>query len=222
MKKILTIMAFLVLGLLVAGVASAASPSEASVSNAADLGEYSMTSSDNVSIEAGNVTYADLNSNMSTYRWAGLLGNASGNVILGDSSNNIMFSWAGATPLMVYASLASSIAWSSLADATSSNMPTYLTGGSDADNYASTFTGSSQNISSHIFSISSDFATTLGSSIWKTYSLTDGSHLVWAGSVVAGGISYSGSTVDYQMIVPEDGTSGNTAATAYNLWIELE
>ena len=221
MKKILTIMAFLIIGIAVAGFASATTPSEALISNSADLGQYTMTSSDTASITSGHVAYADLNSNTSTYRWAGLLGNATGNIVLGDNSN-MMFSWSGATPLLVYASSASSVAWSSLADATNSNMPSYLTGGSDSDNYASTFTGSSEDIGSQLFSLSSDFATTLGSSTWKTYSLTDGSNLVWAGRIVQGGTSYSGSTVDYQMIIPEDGTNGDTSATAYNLWIELQ
>ena len=34
-------------------------------------------------------------------------------------------------------------------------------------------------------------------------------------------VSYSGTTVDYQMIIPEDGTAGNTTVSSYNLWVEL-
>ena len=225
MKKILTIIAFIAIGLLLVGYATAATPGDAAVSSSANRGEYSMSSSDTVSVEAGNITYAALASNMSTYRWAGLLGSVSGNIILGDSGNHQLFNWS-ASAVEVYASTASSITWSSLADATNSDMATlasYLTSGSD--NYSATFTGGVQGIGSNIFSsLTSDYATTLstGATTWQTYSLKSGSDLVWAGKVVSDGTGFDGSLYDYQMILPEDGTAGNTAATSYNLWVELQ
>lgn len=221
MKKIMTIILTIFVGILIVGMVSAA-PSEADISGVSDLGTYTMTSADTASVLAGHVHTADVNSNMSTARWAGLLGNVTGNIILGDGSNDTLFSWANAGGNLVYASTAADPVWASIADATNSDMPTFLTGGSDSDNYASTFVGGSENIGSNLYTLSSDYATTLSAaSVWKTYSLKSGSDLIWAGKVVEDGTSYSGSTVDYQMIIPEDGTAGDTTATAYNLWVEL-
>ena len=202
---------------------SATEPGEADINNQADLGEYLYTSTDIATLESGNITYADLDSDMSTYRWAGLLGNVTGDIVLGDGNENTLYSWTGAGK-MVYASTASSIVWTSLVDATVGDMPSYLTGGSDVDRYAATF-GGSENIGSGIFtSLTSDFATTFnstGASAWKTYSLKEGTNLVWAGLVSEDGDSFHNKAVDYQMILPENGTDGETATQAYNLWIEL-
>ena len=220
---------FLILGiaamlLLSVWAVAAATPGEADIKNVADKGEYTYTSADTVSLEAGNITYADVETNMSTYRWAGLYGNVSGNIVLGDSSNNIMYQWTAAGKL-VYASTAASIAWSSLADASTTNVTgidTWLAG-AYSDNYTNTFTGASESIGSNIFTtVNSDYAQSNGGAGWKTYSLWDTSALVWAAPVVdAGQAAYDGTTAQYQMVIPEDGTAGNTATTAYNLWVEL-
>ena len=216
--------ALLIMFVIIAGalVVSATEPGEADISNAADRGEAIFTSEDTVNVEAGNIQYADVVSEMSTYRWAGLLGNVTGNIILGDSDENELYSWTGAGK-MVYASEASSITWTLLADAAVGQMPAYITGGSDSDNYATTFAGDDV-IGSGIFTISSDFTSTFnstGTGVWKTYSLWDTANIVWAGLVDEDGDSYKGDIVDYQMILPEDGTGGTTAVQAYNLWIEL-
>ena len=218
----MTIILTIFVGILLVGMVSAV-PSEADISNTADLGTYNMTSADTSDVLAGHVHYADVNSNMSTSRWAGLLGNVTGNIQLGDSSNNMLFTWAGAAGNLVYASTAAAPTWANLADADAATVTAslgYLATG--ADSYANTFSGTNT-IGSTLYTISSDFATTLSTaaSIWKTYSLKSGSDLIWAGKVSENGTSYSGSTVDYQMIIPEDGTAGDTAVTSYNLWVEL-
>jgi len=213
----------------VLGAASvlAAEPGEAAVSNQANLGEYLQTVADTVTVEAGNITYADVDTNMSTYRWAGITGNVTGNIVLGDASNNKMFQWTAAG-LLVYASQGATITWSSLADANEAAVTgtyTYLaTGKSDA--YDTTFTGAAESIGSNIFTaLTSDYAQTYNNAetpTWKTYSLTDGSEFVFAGLVSAAGTNFAGTTVDYQMIVPEDGTAGDLTTQTYNLWVELE
>ncbi len=228
MRKEKTMLMFSVLAILLLsmGTVYAAEPGEADISGVVQEGEYLMTSTDTVTIEAGNVTRADVETNMSTYRWAGLYGNVSGQIVLGDDDENTLYSWT-AKGNLVYASSASSIAWSSLADAnetTVTGIATWLSGTNYADNYTTTFTGASQSIGSSIFSISSDYAQTTGGSGWNTYSLWDTTSLVWAGKVVDGGqAAYRSAAgpVQFQMILPEDGTSGNTVTQAYNLWVEL-
>ena len=223
MKQKLQALLLLFIVAITAVAVSATQPGEAVITNAADRGEGIFTSADTVNVEAGNIQYADLDSEMSTYRWAGLLGNVTGYIVLGDSDQNELYSWTGAGKL-VYASEAASITWTSLVDAVEGDMLAYITGGSDSDNYATTFNGVSEDIGSGIFSISSDFASTFnstGTGTWKTYSLREGTNIVWAGLVDEDGDSYNGDIVDYQMILPEDGTGSTIVAQAYNLWIEL-
>ncbi len=220
--KTKTMMVALIVTLVSMYAVYAAEPGGATVTSSQDLGEFSAGSAGTVSIEAGNVTQANLEANMSTYRWSGLLGNVSGSIQLGDGSSNVLFTWTGSGRL-VYASEASPT-WGSLADASQANVEgvyTHLATGSD--NYSLTFTGGSESIGSGIFTLSSDFATTLssGATTWKTYSLWDTTNVVFAGRVESAGTSYSGTTVDYQMIIPEDGTAGDTTATTWNLYAEL-
>ena len=224
MKKLAFIAILAITMLLTLALATAATPGEASVSGVSDKGEYNFTTTDTLSVEAGNITYADLDTNMSTYRWAGIFGNVSGNIVLGDSANNQMFTWT-AKGRVVYASEAASVTWSSMAAEDGSHVAGYYNGASESDNFTNTFTGT-EAVDSGIKAVAAaPTATTLGgTSNWKTYALYDGSAVVFAGNVlVAGDTAYDGSSsVNYQMIVPEDGTAGNTAATAYNLWVELQ
>ena len=189
-----------------------------------DRGSFPIPAVDSVTLQSGNITLVGIDSNVSTYRWAGLLGNVSGNIVLGDSNNYQLYTWTGEGRI-VYASTAGSVAWASLEDETEGDITpvlTYLASG--ADNYTATFTGVAENIGSGIFStITSDYAPTnnLTAAPWKTYSLTDTTNFVWAGRVNAAQEDYSGGLVDFQMIIPEDGTGGDQASTTYNLWVEL-
>ena len=224
MKKLAILVIVVLTMLLTMTLAAAAVPGEADVSGEVDRGEFVYSATDqNAAVEAGNIRYVDLETNMTTYRWAGILGNVSGNIMLGDSSNDVLFTWT-AKGRVVYASEAASVTWASLAIEDGSHVATYYNGASDSDNFTNTFT-STGNVDSGIYSLNSaPRATTLGGSGWYTYALYDGASMVFAGNVEPSGANaYDGSTsVNYQMIVPEDGTAGNTAATEYNLWVELQ
>lgn len=225
MKKI-AILVVAVIGLVLSmAVVSAAAPGESNVVDFTNLGAYAWTSADTADVGAGNTYSANLVTNMSTYRWAGLTGNVTGNIVLGDSNSNQMFTWS-AVGRVVYASTAGTIAWGSLADAAVTDMPSYITGGADSDNYTQTFTGSVEGFGSGIFdSLTSDYAATYnstGGAAWKTYSLKEGANLVWASTVVENGNDFRGNTADYQMLLPEDGTGNDAVATSYNLWVELQ
>lgn len=224
MKK-LAILTIVVLSLLFTmALASAAVPGEADVSGEVDRGEFQFDATDmNTTVEAGNIRYVDLDTNMSTYRWAGILGNVTGNIVLGDVADDVLFTWT-AKGRVVYASEAASITWASLAIEDGSHVAAYYNGGSDSDNYTNTFVGTGT-VDSGIYTLNNaPMATTLGGTGWYTYALYDGSNVVFAGNVRdAGDTAYDGVTdVNYQMIVPEDGTGGDTTATEYNLWVELQ
>ncbi len=206
-------------------VAAQAVPGGADVASEVDRGAFTVPAPGSATVQSGNITLIEIESNASTYRWAGLIGNVSGNIVLGDSNNYQMYTWTG-EGRMVYASTAGAITWSALEDETGPDVISSLAYlGLGADNYSATFNQAAENIGSGIFStLTSDFAYTRNSAgvgTWKTYSLTDTTNFVWAGRVIEAGDSYAGDTVDFQMIIPEDGTGGDAVSTTYNLWVEL-
>ncbi|RME31954.1 hypothetical protein D6789_01085 [Candidatus Woesearchaeota archaeon] len=210
-------------------MALAAEPGESDVTTSHDHGEFLYTTTDSISLESGNISEASLESNMSTYRWTGLYGNVTGNIVLGDSNSNQLFAWT-AQGRVVYASELATINWANLADAdwaATETDYTFLNVSGSADDYNNTFAGAAENIGSLIFTtLTSDYATTLssGSTTWKTYSLTDasgGTDIIFAGRVVQSGTTYNGETADFQMILPEDGTANDNTPTTFNLWVEL-
>ena len=191
-------------------------------------GEIADTTVGTVDVEAGNVTVANLESNQSTYRWAALIGNASGNIVLGDDSSNVLHVWS-ANAIAVYASTAGSIDWSTnMVAAEAGDFGAYLNT-ADSDNFTSTFTGSAGQFSaSNIATVSNPVDVAVASTLsadatgWTTYALMNGANPVFAVEVGEATDSYAGDDVDYQLLVPEDGTLGNAAITSYNVWLELQ
>lgn len=221
-RNIRTLGILLVISLLFAAQIFAAEPEGAQIVSSDDLGSFPTPSADDVDLQAGNITLVNLVSNMSTLRWTGIYGNASGGIKLGDSDGDVMYSWTGLGNL-IYISEAVPT-WSTLVDADVTAVATAYSfiGGSAADNYTNTFSHAPESIGSNIFTLNSDYAVTLsGSTTWKTYSLTDGTNVVFTGKVSNAGLSYNGQVVDYQMIVPEDGTGGDETPTNWMLFLEL-
>ncbi|UCD04499.1 MAG: hypothetical protein JSW73_02605 [Candidatus Woesearchaeota archaeon] len=200
----------------------AADPSGAVVSGEDDFGEFDTPGAGTVTIESGNITSAELSTNMSTYRWAGLKGNVTGSIVLGDDNNNTMYTWT-TIGRNVYA-CNETIDWATLANASVTDMPTALAAtDSEADRWNNTFT-TGGTLDSELFSITANRSTTNsgGATNWYTYSLKDGNGaLVWAGDVEDGGTDYKGTTADFQMIIGEDGTSGDDTPETFYLWVEL-
>ncbi|MFH1590414.1 MAG: hypothetical protein ABIC95_00660 [archaeon] len=231
MKKELLLLAVLSVFLLSAVYVIAAPPGGPTVT-ATNLGEYLMGTPGGVNVEAGNITQADLEVNQSTTRWAGLVGNVTGDIVLGDDSYNIMYSWGG-EGRYVYAADANSISWVDVtAAATGGEVTTQFTFLSDTpaqDNYSNTF-NSTGTVTSDVLGSGSiatvSRATTFandGSDQWYTYALYDsgGSETVFAGEVSVDGTAFNGNVHDYQMLIPEDGTGADSAVTAWYLWVEL-
>lgn len=227
MRKSALLLVLSVIAILSIGYAYAAEPGGATISNNSTEGEFAAPTAGQINVISGNITTTNLATNQSTFRWTALLGNVSGNIILGDDDSNTLYQWT-ANGTLVYASNGT-VTWSSLVDAdytTVTDRYTFLASGSGSDDYNSTFNYTSAiSIGSNIFSLTSDYAVTetTGTSDWRTFSLTDGTEIVWAGQVVEDGSAYrAGTTVDYQMIIPEDGTSNDQTPTEYNLWVELQ
>ena len=204
-------------------VAANIEPGGATVTDVVNYSQFPPPSADDITVEAGLVYSAVLESTVSTFRWAGLFGNVSGTIVLGDADQNRLFDWTGGGNL-VFASEAATPDWSELANATIAQVTgeyPHLAGDA-ADNYTNTFSGN-ENIGSNIFNLESDFALSYDQSedpFWKTYSLWDGTDVVFAGRVDTGQ-SYRDVPSDFQMLLPQDGSATGEASTEYNLWVEL-
>ena len=224
MKKFLVLMfaAVFIIGMQVA--AAQAVPGEADI-DSTDLGQFEYSTDNNISIVSGNITEANLTTRMSTYRWAGLVGTVTGDIVLGTGADNVLYNWS-AEGNVVYATTLSSPNWTGIVAQTVSgleaNFP-WLDSGSDSAE--ETFSGSVTLPSGIFTGIDTIRAQTFdeGSTpTWNTFALTDGSNTIFAGQVnPTGANDYRGETVNYQMIVPEDGTEGDNTPTTYNLWVEL-
>ena len=210
------------------GTASANEPAGATVSDEEVRGRLPVPPADTVTVEAGNITAANLDTDMSTLRWAGVFGNTSGNIVLGDSDGNQLYVWTAEGNLVYFAS--AGVEWTSLQNADETDVTTEFpyVGGSISDNYAQTFTGGVESIGSNIFlSLESDYAETLssGGDAWRTYSLRDGTGaFVFAGRVDVGNQAYDGSEADFQVILPDNGTGtmgGAGTPVTWDVYVEL-
>lgn len=212
--------------LLLMSVAFSAVPGGANVTLQTDRGSFPLPSPDAVNVTAGNITLLNLSSTQQTFRWVGLYGNVSGEIKLGNSQSNVLYSWT-AIGKYVYASTASSISWTTVNISNLTGILTafpYLDNGSD--NYTLTF-DTTGTIDSEILGVIPNVPTAVtynstGSPIWPTYSLMDGTNVLFATQVNASGNNaFSNETVNYQMIIPENGLGQNTLPTEYYLWVEL-
>mgnify|MGYP006288876469 CR=1 FL=1 len=223
MKKLGYILVLLSSLVLCLGVASAAAPGGAEVTTTSDLGEY-VTPYESVDVEAGNITFAELQSDMSTARWAGLIGNATGNIVLGDDRNETMYNWGG-DAIAVYASTGAPD-WNSLAISDCATLNLAWLNDQAVDNCTNTF-DAQIDMDSNLFeglgaTAQAQSQDDGGADNWYTYLYTDGAEDVFAGEVNLAGTAYNGDTVDFQMLLPEDGTNQDTAVETYNLWVELQ
>jgi hypothetical protein len=229
-KTLLVIMVVLALGLLTIGSALAqTAPSGVSITAQDDLGQFPYNANASVSLIAGSIRDANITSDASTIRWAGLFGTASGTLNLGDSNNKVMYTWP-AVGRIVYSVQTGGVDWGSLGDASAAQVKVqfpWLADAATADNYDETFTGGSEPVDSDLFTVSSDYALTyddVQAPTWKTYSLKDGNNkFIFAGVADQSGtgIAYSGERADYQIIIPEDGTQLDDTPTTWDLFIEL-
>ncbi len=225
-KTVMTTFAVLLALVFAPGFALAAEPGEANITGEQDRGEFIFTATDQtIDLESGNITEANLTTEMSTYRWTGLFGTASGDIVLGDAADNVLFDWT-AVGRTVFASTAASVAWASLAAASAADIETaFPFTNTGSDNATGTFAGTAA-LNTGLFNIAGAARAltydNTGTPTWETLALDDAGTIVFAGPVQSSGTAYSGDTVDYQMILPEDGTGFNAAPQAYNLWVELE
>ena len=220
----------LVAAMLLLAVAFAETQAEVSV---IDHGSFTWTPS-NTHFDAVNGHVYEVNAtvNQSTMRWAGVYGQINGLIVLGDSSGNVFYQWTpSVTGSYVYFTVDSDIDMGSLTAVSEGDIQTaapWLDRATDdySDSWSNTFTATENMVTPGEAVSNAPYATI--ASNFKCYSVRDGavssgslSNLVWAAKGNADQTLYGSVTADYACLLPEKGTEDDTAATTYNVFVEL-
>ncbi len=215
MKRMLVLMAAVLL--LVYGSMNLvnAAPAGAQIT-AGSLETGTGTSSDNMTINAGEVQAANIYGKTITAKWAGFYGNISGGISLEDTSGNVFYNWSisDVTGAVVYAANGTVSGWT-LLNASEADMPAYVQG-TATDSFNNTFTQSEQFVRPGGQTVDNVlYATTYGAGTFKTYALKTTGEIIFAGKSPGSQAGFNGGTVDYQILVPAQSN------TNYYFYLEL-
>ncbi|MGV8150816.1 MAG: hypothetical protein ACP5NV_03760 [Candidatus Woesearchaeota archaeon] len=201
---------------------------------------YSTSSAQTANAIAGNVTEINLNANAITQTWQGYFGNITGNILLGDASNNTFYNWALASPQgEIYATRTATVpVWANVrcSDETEiSNEDTFIgaDSGADADSINRTFT-SQVHDAFFVGSVSIGQDTCYSTNLYNASGAQsvyfeevllsdDATHeVIYTGLIDDNALGFDNRTHDFQIMVGEDGHSGDVATTTYYFYLELE
>lgn len=217
---------------------SSATPGGPTVTLLSNSSYNSSSTSTMVNTSGGYIFTVQLNSSTQNTRWKGYVGNVTGQLVLSDSGGNKLYNWNdNSTTGEVYATRHSStISWASLECANTTYIAQEdlaLNQTNGADNLTATFSsynhsefyiGTNQiqqdNCSSiYTYVNNASQQTSFDEVILRD---TSGGEIVFATILEDGTTGYDGRQYDFQLILPENGTSGWSGTIPYYFYIELE
>lgn len=175
---------------------------------------------DDIGLDGGNVSSAKLSATQSTDHWAGLYGNASGELVLG--SEDRFYSWE-AQPRTIIASN-STIQWQNLQTATVENIDSYYGFDAETDSDSAVQTLLNQTditIGNTTIEDAPAVKTYNGTEVptWITGALSDGQAPLFAGKARTNETTaFTGELANYQMMIP----TGDDRVVPYSLYMDLE
>ncbi len=189
---------------------------------------------------SGNISEVTLTADLSSGAWAGYYGNVTGIIELADSSNNVLYNWTKTDAVSgeVFASINSSITWATIGcfNLSADNaleladlQAWFNIGADDGDRINLTFddtTHSSFTIASQTFNANQCNSTDLygpgGAATFQEVLLLDASNrTVYASIIDDDTAGFDSALYDFEMIVPEDGHSGDASATVYYFYVDI-
>ena len=215
MKKIFLFVVIIILSTFINYAITDANPSAIQESNEGRYAE-SPTSPDSVVAEGGNVSNLNIESNSSTGRWQGFVGNVSGSLNLGRGSD-VLYSFGDAEIDTVFATTnASGYNWASLEAGSASDVDTIWGFGNGADQAVDAFTGS--DVLEGILSIPT--VTLVGNFItgifdWGTSSSKN--DIVFGANVSNAKSGFDGADYEYELMVP----TTNQGTDTYYFYLSL-
>ena len=235
----LKIFGILFIGMLCIVVAQA-TPTGPSNINSLGSSRFPVTSASNLSAIAGNVTEVNFISNTVTQTWQGYFGNITGTVILGNADNQSLYNWNLASPSgEIYATRSlttptwSSIRCANFTEADSEDTALGVDAAVDQDALNRTFLNTTSfnvfyvgstiiNTSQNCRAVNLFNGTGASSSSFQEILLSDGSALVYTSLLANDANGFDNRTHDFEMIVGENGHSGDTTTTPYYFYLELQ
>lgn len=238
MNKIFTIAMVALLVVFTLGV-TLADPNGAGTVTQEASGRATADSAGNHSAIAGNVTELTVVGNSVTQSWQGYYGNVSGTIMLEDSSGNTMYNWSLASPQgEIFASEDSSVSWSNVQcfnwTENGTTLETTYNVNDSVDGVNETFTDGNSHVAFSVGSTSFSAGECMSADIFdNSGSSSDGTfeevllaqstgQIIFASLLEEDASGFDGSSHDFEMLVLEDGHSGNTETTAYYFYVELE
>ncbi len=210
----------------------------------------SVDSSSNLIAWAGNITQLNIDGKSSTATWAGFYGNISGFVTLDDANNRTIYDWNLANPEgEIYATANRSINWSSgnircwnftqIDDEEDVNLTEYENSlninVSAVDGINETFKFSNIHDELFVGTIRIDANTCPATALYNASEQVnpnrfqeimlydDTNNAVIFTSILENDVfGFTNKTVDFELIVAEDGHSGDANPTTYYFYVELQ
>ncbi|RMD45944.1 hypothetical protein D6829_00730 [Candidatus Pacearchaeota archaeon] len=189
-----------------------------------------------INISGGYIAKLNITATAQNPHWKAFAGWVTGKFTLDDSTGSTIYDWTlSSVSGEVYATRTSSTpSWSSVRCANSTeieNENTALAHSSPDDNITATFAG----VNSNTFVVAGTQITAGSCNATNTYVnnasqnsvfeesiLSDTSNIIFVTNIESGGATgYDGNSYDFQMLVPENGSSTWTGAIAYYLYVEL-
>ncbi len=248
MKMILVVI--FIVAFAVITITASAAPVGPTIINAGASERKSDASPIEVQAQAGNVTSLTITATRITQRWQGYYGNITGAVTLDDASNNTLYRWDIPSPEgEIYASNGSNVNWNnidcinfttntSVLQYNISDLNSFVGLGSPDEqaqpdsvnstfnqtygNDGSTFTVGTRTINnadncSMVTLFANDAYQTTN---FKEVLLTDNESIIFAALLERDATGFSGSTLDFEMIVGVNGTKAGTTRPYY-FYVEL-
>ena len=232
-NRIITILLLGFLGLLVFSSATPSGPTSINVTlNTTAAGS---SSGGIVNISGGYIAKLNVTATVQNPHWKAFVGWIEGSFVLEDSTGSTIYDWSsGTTSGEVYATRASgAINWNTISCADSAEILAEETAMAHTgqDNISSTFSKTNDNVFNiagssqiEIDTCSSQNAYVSNSSNDATFEeiiVHDGTNIVYASVIEDASPGYDGANYDFQMLIPENGSSSFTGATAYYLYVEI-
>ncbi len=245
-RQALFVLMFLVSFVFVTGIVFAAEPYGVSsvTEEASSFGNGSASVPSSHGAIAGNVTEITVDGKSITRAWQGYYGNVTGTIQLADSSDNIMYNWTSSSLTAqgeIYASTNDSIQWSSVQcfnftanGSVQINLTTlessFNIGASDGDGVDETFAlnnHASFNLSTTEFTTGQCNNTKVfgpsGALTFDEALLVDTSKnaTVFVSILDDDTTGFDNNAHDFEMLVLEDGHSGESTTTDYYFYVDL-
>jgi hypothetical protein len=229
----------LMIGLLSVVVVTAV-PTGPSATNILSSSRYGTASAANLSAIAGNVTEINFNATAVTQTWQGYFGNITGTIVLGNSNNQTLYNWNSANPSgEIYATRsAATPTWASIKCANQTEVnsedTTLATGTTDADRVNYTFLNTTVFSNFYVgtqlinrsaqdcYAVRLYNSTAESSSNFQEVLLSDTSVVLYTALLTQDSTGFDGATHDFEMLVGENGHSGDSSTTPYYFYLEIQ